>query len=74
MPKRRPFYSAQLCRGGSAVPRGRLRVAAATSVGEDGLRRALALVEAECDVVVVDSSHGHSRNVLDAIARINTLP
>src|SRR5215471_19307178 len=50
--------------------RGRLRVAAATSVGEDGLKRALALVEAECDVVVVDSSHGHSRNVLDAIARI----
>ncbi|MBV8978305.1 MAG: IMP dehydrogenase [Alphaproteobacteria bacterium] len=50
--------------------RGRLRVAAATGVGEDGLRRALALVEAECDVVVVDSSHGHSKNVLDAIARI----
>jgi IMP dehydrogenase len=50
--------------------RGRLRVAAATSVGEDGLKRALALVEAECDVIVVDSSHGHSRNVLDTIARI----
>ncbi|HEY1630770.1 MAG TPA: IMP dehydrogenase [Rhizomicrobium sp.] len=50
--------------------RGRLRVAAATGVGEDGLRRALALVDAECDVIVVDSSHGHSRNVLDAITRI----
>jgi len=50
--------------------RGRLRVAAATGVGEDGLRRALALVEAECDVIVVDSSHGHSKNVLDAITRI----
>ncbi|HVV66015.1 MAG TPA: IMP dehydrogenase [Rhizomicrobium sp.] len=50
--------------------RGRLRVAAATGVGDDGLKRALALVEAECDVVVVDSSHGHSRGVLDAIARI----
>ena len=50
--------------------RGRLRVAAATGVGEDGLKRALALVEAECDVIVVDSSHGHSRNVLDAIGRI----
>ena len=50
--------------------RGRLRVAAATGVGEDGLKRALALVEAECDVVVVDSSHGHSRNVLETIARI----
>jgi len=50
--------------------RGRLRVAAATGVGEDGLKRALALVEAECDVIVVDSSHGHSKNVLDAITRI----
>jgi len=49
---------------------GRLRVAAATGVGEDGLRRALALVEAECDVVVVDSSHGHSNNVLNTITRI----
>jgi IMP dehydrogenase len=50
--------------------RGRLRVAAATGVGDDGLKRALALVEAECDVVVVDSSHGHSKGVLDTIARI----
>ncbi|HEY2032757.1 MAG TPA: IMP dehydrogenase [Rhizomicrobium sp.] len=50
--------------------RGRLRVAAATSVGDDGLRRALALVEAEADVVVVDTAHGHSRGVLDTIARI----
>src|SRR5882724_11427747 len=50
--------------------RGRLRAAAATSVGDEGLRRALALVEAECDVVVVDTAHGHSRGVLDTIARI----
>jgi IMP dehydrogenase len=50
--------------------RGRLRVAAATGVGEDGIRRAMALVDAECDVIVVDSSHGHSKNVLDTIARI----
>ncbi|HEY5336930.1 MAG TPA: IMP dehydrogenase, partial [Rhizomicrobium sp.] len=50
--------------------RGRLRVAAATSVGEDGFRRALALIEAEADVVVVDTAHGHSRGVLDTIARI----
>jgi len=50
--------------------RGRLRVAAATSVGEDGLQRALALIEAEVDVVVVDTAHGHSRGVLDAIRRI----
>ncbi len=50
--------------------RGRLRVAAATGVGEDGLRRALGLVEAECDLVVVDTAHGHSRGVMDTISRI----
>ncbi|HEU4549637.1 MAG TPA: IMP dehydrogenase [Rhizomicrobium sp.] len=50
--------------------RGRLRVAAATGVGEDGYARAMALVEAECDVVVVDTAHGHSRAVLDTIGRI----
>jgi IMP dehydrogenase len=50
--------------------RGRLRVAAATGVGDDGFKRALALVDAECDVVVVDSSHGHSSNVLNAVSRI----
>ena len=50
--------------------RGRLRVAAATGVGEDGFARATALIEAECDVIVVDTAHGHSRGVLDAITRI----
>jgi IMP dehydrogenase len=50
--------------------RGRLRVAAATSVGEDGFARALALVEAECDAIVVDTAHGHSRGVLETVARI----
>ncbi|MGC8537017.1 MAG: IMP dehydrogenase [Rhizomicrobium sp.] len=50
--------------------RGRLRVAAATGVGEDGVRRAMALIDAECDLVVVDSSHGHSRNVLETIRQI----
>jgi IMP dehydrogenase len=50
--------------------RGRLRVAAATSVGEDGFRRALGLIEAEADVVVVDTAHGHSKGVLDTIIRI----
>ena len=50
--------------------RGRLRVAAATSVGDDGFRRALGLVEAEADVIVVDTAHGHSRGVLDTITRI----
>ena len=50
--------------------RGRLRVAAATTVGDSGLERALALIDAECDVVVVDTAHGHSRGVLDTVARI----
>src|SRR5450432_66756 len=50
--------------------RGRLRVAAATGVGDDGLARALALIEAECDVIMVDTAHGHSRGVIDAVRRI----
>ena len=50
--------------------RGRLRVAAATSVGDDGLARAMSLVEAECDVIVVDTAHGHSKGVLETVARI----
>jgi len=53
--------------------RGRLRVAAATGVGEDGYRRANGLVEAECDVIVVDSSHGHSKGVLDSVTRIKKI-
>ncbi len=52
---------------------GRLRAAAATGVGEDGLRRAELLVEAEADVIVVDTAHGHSRGVLAAIERIKRL-
>ncbi len=47
---------------------GRLRVAAAAGVGEDGLRRAEALLEAGADVIVIDTAHGHSRGVLNAVA------
>ena len=50
--------------------RGRLRVAAATGVGADGLARAMALIEAECDVIMVDTAHGHSARVLEAVRRI----
>jgi len=50
--------------------RGRLRVAAATSVGDDGFFRAELLLHAECDVIVVDTAHGHSRRVIDTVARI----
>ncbi len=49
---------------------GRLRVAAATGVGEDGYARGLALLEAGVDVLVVDTAHGHSQGVIDAVARI----
>ena len=50
--------------------KGRLRVAAATGVGADGFARAMKLIEAEVDVIVVDTAHGHSRGVIDAIAEI----
>ncbi len=54
-------------------PLGRLRVAAATGVGEDGFRRAEALVAADADVIVVDTAHGHSGGVLEAVERIKRL-
>ena len=46
---------------------GRLRVAAATGVGDDGAERAAALIEAGVDVMVVDTAHGHSDGVLQAV-------
>ncbi len=46
---------------------GRLVVGAATGVGEEGLHRADALVEAGVDILCVDSAHGHSRGVLEAV-------
>jgi IMP dehydrogenase len=52
---------------------GRLRVAAATTVGELGFRRTEALIEAGVDLVVVDTAHGHSKQVLDAVSRIKRL-
>ena len=52
---------------------GRLRVAAATGVGDDGFRRAEALVRAEVDVIVVDTAHGHSAGVLGVVERIKQL-
>jgi len=49
---------------------GRLRVAAATTVGDKGFDRTERLLEAGVDLVVVDTAHGHSRHVLDAVTRI----
>ena len=59
--------------GASKDEKGRLRAAAATGVGEDGVRRAQLLIDAEVDVIVVDTSHGHSRGVLDAVTRVKKL-
>ena len=52
---------------------GRLRVAAATSVGEAGYVRSERLIDAGVDLVVVDTAHGHSRRVLDIVARIKRM-
>jgi IMP dehydrogenase len=59
--------------GASKDEKGRLRVAAATGVGDDGYRRAEALLDADVDVIVVDTAHGHSRGVLDSVSRIKKL-
>jgi IMP dehydrogenase len=50
--------------------KGRLRVGAASTVGDAGFERSIALVEAGVDVVVIDTAHGHSRQVADAVARL----
>jgi IMP dehydrogenase len=52
---------------------GRLRVAAATTVGDKGHQRTEQLIAAGVDLVVVDTAHGHSRAVLDAVQRIKRL-
>jgi IMP dehydrogenase len=49
---------------------GRLRVGAASTVGDAGFERSMALVEAGVDVVVIDTAHGHSKQVSDAVARV----
>ena len=50
--------------------RGRLRVGAAVGVGPDADERAAALAAAGADVLVVDTAHGHSRNVIEMVARL----
>ncbi|MDJ0684811.1 MAG: IMP dehydrogenase [Alphaproteobacteria bacterium] len=53
--------------------KGRLRVAAATGTGAEGLARAEALLDQGCDVIVVDTAHGHSAGVLDQVASVKRL-
>ena len=52
---------------------GRLRVAAATTVGEGGFERTERLIDAGVDLIVVDTAHGHSVRVLEAVNRIKRL-
>jgi IMP dehydrogenase len=52
---------------------GRLRVAAATTVGDKGFERTEALLAAECDVVVIDTAHGHNQDVARAVDRVKKL-
>jgi IMP dehydrogenase len=63
----------QLNPNASKDAQGRLRVAAATSVGDDGFERAERLIDAGVDLIVVDTAHGHSQRVLDAVARVKRL-
>ena len=52
---------------------GRLRVAAATTIGDKGFARTEALVDAECDVIVIDTAHGHNKDVARAVERVKKL-
>ncbi len=52
---------------------GRLRVAAATTVGENGYQRSATLIEAGVDMLVVDTAHGHSERVLEAVRQVKRL-
>jgi len=49
---------------------GRLRAAAATTVGDKGFERSQALIDAECDLIVIDTAHGHNVEVAAAVERI----
>ena len=52
---------------------GRLRVAAATTVGDAGFERSEALIDAGCDLIVIDTAHGHSEGVAVAVERVKKL-
>ncbi|ASP22188.1 inosine-5'-monophosphate dehydrogenase [Antarctobacter heliothermus] len=52
---------------------GRLRVAAASGVGDSGFERSEALIDAQVDIIVVDTAHGHSAGVLEAVERVKRL-
>jgi IMP dehydrogenase len=64
---------AQTYPNASKDEKGRLRVAAATGTGEDGIARAEALFAAGVDVLVVDTAHGHSSRVIDAVTTVRQM-
>ncbi len=63
----------QLNPNASKDAQGRLRAAAAISVGADAIDRAERLIDAGVDVLVVDTAHGHSQRVLDAVAHVKKM-
>jgi IMP dehydrogenase len=64
------FEKAQAFPNRAKDERGRLLVGAASTIGDAGYERSLALIEAGVDVVVIDTAHGHSQGVLEAVTRI----
>jgi len=64
---------AQLHPNAAKDEQGRLRVAAATTVGDEGFARSEALMAAGADVIVVDTAHGHSKRVSEAVERIKKM-
>jgi IMP dehydrogenase len=64
------FEKAQAFPNAAKDEQGRLRVGAASTIGDAGFERTLALIDAGVDVVVIDTAHGHSRGVLDAVERV----
>ena len=63
---------AQLHPNAAKDAQGRLRVAAASTVGDDGFARSEALVDAGVDLIVIDTAHGHSEHVAKAVSRIKS--
>jgi IMP dehydrogenase len=64
------FEKAQAFPNRAKDEQGRLLVGAASTIGDAGFERSLALIDAGADVVVIDTAHGHSRGVLEAVTRI----
>jgi IMP dehydrogenase len=64
------FEKAQDFPNAAKDEQGRLRVGAASTIGDAGFERSLALIDAGVDVLVIDTAHGHQRNVLAAVERV----